>query len=281
MKLGCVIDHLIRGGIAACLALGAWAGATERITFAEISCTALGRALPVAVIAPEKPAPAGEAPVLLLLHGRGRTHRSLVDSPAARAALLAAPCYIVLPQGEDGWYIDSPARPEDRYATYLSEVMAWAEKTLPISRRPSSTGIAGWSMGGYGAVHFAETHPGHFGFVASIIGLLDYPRPETLPEGQNYHVATTHFTADPETWARFNPRNKVGALRETTLTLVLATHGFELTMNENFLATLAETQIPARVHRLAGGHEFSLVERALPLVIADAAEFFRQHAAQP
>jgi hypothetical protein len=28
------------------------------------------------------------------------------------------------------------------------------------------------------------------------------------------------------------------------------------------------------VHRLEGGHEFAVVERALPLVLADAAEAF-------
>ena len=37
--------------------------------------------------------------------------------------------------------------------------------------------------------------------------------------------------------------------------------------------------LPARVHRLEGGHEFSLVERAIPLVLADAAECFYKNAA--
>ncbi|MBI5767174.1 MAG: hypothetical protein HZA93_05215 [Verrucomicrobia bacterium] len=255
--------------------------ATERITFAEIESTALGRTLPVAVVAPEKPAPTGRAPVLFFLHGRGRTHRSLVDSPAARAALLTAPFYVVLPQGEDGWYIDSPARPADRYATYLGEVIAWAEKTLPVSRAPARTGITGWSMGGYGAVHYAEASGGRFGFVSSIIGLLDYPRAETLPEGRNYKVATARFTDDPATWTRLNPLHGIESLRGATLTLMLATRGFELTMNENFLAALAEKQLSARVHRLEGGHEFPLVERAVPLVLADAAEFFQKSSTAP
>jgi S-formylglutathione hydrolase FrmB len=136
-------------------------------------------------------------------------------------------------------------------------------------------------MGGYGAVHFAEANPGRFGFVASIIGLLDYPREANLPEGQNYQVAVQHFTADPVVWARFNPINQVETLRGAALTLVLATHGFERTMNENFLAALAAKKMPVRVHRLEGGHEFSLVERAVPLVLADATEFFQKKTATP
>ncbi len=257
------------------------AGAAERIAFGEVRSVALGRALPVAVIAPATPPTTGRAPVLYFLHGRGRHHRSLLDSEAARTALLAAPCYVVLPQGEDGWYINAPENPAARYEAYLEEVIAWAESRWPISTEPAARGIAGWSMGGYGAVRFAETHPGQFGFVASVIGLLDFPRASTLPEGQNYAVPVARFTADPATWAALNPLNGVEQLRGAALTLVLATQGFERTMNEHFLAALAARGLPARVHRLDGGHEFALVERALPLVLADAAEFFQKDPAPP
>ncbi len=267
--------------------------ASDRITFATVASPALGRSLPVAVVAPAPSAATtttttisaptaapADTPVLYFLHGRGRHHRSLVDSPAARAALLAARCYVVLPQGEDGWYIDSPAQPDARYAACLAEVIAWAERTLPVSRTPAHRGIAGWSMGGYGAVRFAQTQPEarRFGFVASIIGLLDFPRAEDLPAGQNYRVPVARFTADPAVWTTLNPLRAVAALRGSAVTLVLATRGFELTMNEHFLAALAAAAppIPARVHRLDGGHEFAVVERAVPLVLADAMAAFER-----
>jgi S-formylglutathione hydrolase FrmB len=247
--------------------------AEERVRFAALPSAALGRPLPLAVVAPAE-TPAGGAPVLFLLHGRGRHHRSLLDSAAGRTALLAARCYVVLPQGEDGWYIDSPARPADRYGSYLEEVVAWADANLPVSRDRARRGLAGWSMGGYGAVRFAQAHAGQFGFVASIIGLLDFPRAEDLPEGQNYRVPTARFTADPARWRTLNPLPAVAALRGSAVTLVLATRGFERTMNEHFLAALSADGQTARVHRLEGAHEFPVVERALPLVLADAAASF-------
>lgn len=250
--------------------------AAERITYGEVVSGALRRTLPIAVIAPVNPPVMGKAPVLFFLHGRGRTHRSLLDSEAARTALLAAPCYVVLPQGEDGWYINAPGKVEARYETYLEEAIAWAESHFPISTEPAARGIAGWSMGGYGAVRFAETHPGKFGFVASVIGLLDFPRPETMPEGQNYKVPVERFTAEFAVWAAFNPLRYVEKLHGTTITLVLASQGFERTMNENFLAALKAKGLSARVHRLDGGHEFSLVERAVPLVVAEATTFFQK-----
>jgi S-formylglutathione hydrolase FrmB len=250
------------------------ASGTERIQFHEIHSAALGRSLPVAVLAPVAKSHGESTPVLYFLHGRGRHHRSLLESATARSALLAATFYIVLPQGEDGWYIDSTAQPEARYSAYLAEVIAWAERALPISKDPGGRGIAGWSMGGYGAVRFAQTHRGDFGFVASVIGLLDFPRPATLPEGQNYQVPTNRFGDDPEAWAQLNPLRAVEKLRGTVLMLVLATRGFERTMNENFIAALETQHLSANVHWLDGGHEFSLVERAVPLVVAEATKFF-------
>lgn len=249
--------------------------ADAEIRFAEIKSAALGgRIMPVAVVVPAH-APVADARVLFFLHGRGRHHRSLLEAPAARAALLAAPFYVVLPQGEDGWYVDSPARPADRYGTYLEEVVAWAERQFPLSHSPARRGIGGWSMGGYGAVRFAETHADQFGLVSSVIGLLDFPRPETLPDGQNYHVPVPRFTGDPLVWERFNPLRDVASLRGTRVTLVLASRGFERTMNERFIAALEAQDVRPQIHRLEGGHEFSVVERGLPLVIADAAAFFR------
>ena len=56
----------------------------------------------------------GPWPVLFLFHGRGRTERSLVDDPGARETLLSAPFVTILPDGDDGWYINAPDRPADR-----------------------------------------------------------------------------------------------------------------------------------------------------------------------
>jgi len=263
------------------LLLASTLSASDRISFHQVPSAALGRTLPVTVIAPETTptaAPGREIPVLFFLHGRGRHHRSLLEPPAVpatRDALLRAPFFIVLPQGEDGWYIDSPAQPAARYNAWLEEVLAWAGRTLPVSGAAAKRGLAGWSMGGYGAVRFAQTHPGAFGFVGSVIGLLDFPRAENLPEGQNYRVPTARFTGDPAVWATLNPLTAVEALRGARITLVLATRGFERTMNENFIAALAAKQVSAEIHWLEGGHEFPLVERALPLIIDAAGRSFQ------
>ena len=255
---------------------GVSAGATDRVEFVTLSSEALGRELPLAIVRPAAEAARADevSPVLYFLHGRGRHHASLLERPAAREALLAAGYTIVLPQGEDGWYLDSPLSPQDRYETYLCEVIAWVEAHRPVRRDAAGRGIAGWSMGGYGAVRFAERNPGTFAFVGSIIGLLDFPREETLPEGQNYRVPVERFGTDPEFWRLNNPLHRVAELRGAEVSLVLAEAGFERTMNERFIEAARAAGISPRVHILVGGHQIEVVERGLTRLLADCAAVF-------
>jgi S-formylglutathione hydrolase FrmB len=265
-----------------CCGISAAVSDHPRIRTVTLTSVALNRSLPLTIVEPKREDAAArldnqeQLPVLYFLHGRGRHHASLIENEVARGALLNTPFYVVLPQGLDGWYINSPVIDEDRYETYLEEVIAWVEAHLPVRREAAGRGIAGWSMGGYGAVRFAQTHPGQFGFVASVIGLLDFPREETLPEGQNYKVPAARFGSDPEIWKTLNPLHTISRLRESAVTLVLSETGFERTMNDRFVAAAAAIGLPLRIHRLTGGHQFDVVQRAVPLVLNDAAQTFKR-----
>ncbi|MBN2293114.1 MAG: hypothetical protein JXM70_11850 [Pirellulales bacterium] len=209
-------------------------------------------------------------PWLVLLHGRGRHERSLVDELRARAALLAAPFVIVLPDGDDGWYIDSPA---GRYQEYLAEVLDLAASKFGLSDKPSRRAITGWSMGGYGCTRFVQTHAGaddnwKFALVAPIIGLLDYPSdPRSFPAGQSYPVRTTTFGDDPGDWPKFNPINQALRLRGMSILLITGDNAFDRTMNERFSRRLTELGIEHDLKILDGTHSFDMVRESLPLVI--------------
>ena len=206
-------------------------------------------------------------PVLFLLHGRGRTHRTLVDVESLRDAFLAAPFCTVFPQGDDGWYINSPVQPAARYEDYLDEVIATAGRVRPLSRAREQRAISGWSMGGYGAVRYAVRHPQDFGTVVSIIGLLDFPRPADLPEGQNYTVPVARFGADPSRWIEFDPLHEAAALRGRAVLIITAADAFDRTMNERFHAALRSLNIPHEYLVLPGAHKFDVVETSVPRVL--------------
>ncbi|MDA3926477.1 MAG: alpha/beta hydrolase-fold protein [Kiritimatiellae bacterium] len=254
---------------------------TNRIDIVSFYSEVLEKTKSFSVVLPENYDHAkSDWPVLFLLHGRGRTERSLIDDEGARSSLLEAPFVVILPDGDDGWYIDSPVRPADKYQSYTEEVVALAGTLYNLTSNPEQRALTGWSMGGYGCVYFAENHSQEFSTVASIIGLLDFPR-TGLPEGQSYDVPIDRFGDDPAVWATFNPINHVENLRDMSIYVVIADEAFDRTMNENFTNELTIAGIAHEVKVLEGGHTFAVVCTALPLVINFVAKSFKSATVLP
>jgi len=218
---------------------------------------------------------AKEHPFLMLLHGRGRNSRSLLDDPSSRKSFLDAGFVTLFPEGDNSWYLDSPANPKAKYASYLNELLELAESRYGLSKQSERRALAGWSMGGYGCVRFAQTHPGQFGSVTSIVGLLDYPRSEeAFPPGQRYPVRTEYFGADPTVWETQNPMTSADRLAGASVLLITADAAFDRTMNERFSRKLSQLGIPHELKMLDGAHSISVVHAAVPLVIEHARAAF-------
>lgn len=238
-----------------------------RIQAATFHSRTLKRAKTFCVILPSNyDRTAGPWPVLYLFHGRGRTERTLVDDKLSRQLLLDAPFVTVLPDGDDGWYIDSPVRAGDQYQTYIEEVISVADSHFNLSQQRERRGLSGWSMGGYGCMLYAETHPEQFAAVAPIIGLLDFPR-RGLPHGQTYEVPVERFGSDPKVWRRLNPLMHAAYLTKVSVLIVTADQAFDRTMNENFASRLIKLGVKYEWRSLTGKHTFNNVQRALPIVI--------------
>ena len=242
----------------------------ERLEVVTFHSNILGAAKQYAVVLPThyNTTDASNAawPVLFLFHGRGRTERTLIDDPASRVALLQAKFVTILIDGDDGWYIDSPRQPKQRYEAYTTEVINHATEQYRLSTQRSQRGLSGWSMGGYGATLFAAKHGSQFSAVAPIIGLLDFPR-RGLPAGQSYNIPIARFGKNPTIWTEFNPINHANKLKSTQLLIITADEAFDRTMNHNFANKLRELNIPFQFKQRTGGHTFDVVRKALPLVV--------------
>lgn len=205
-------------------------------------------------------------PVLFLFHGRGRTERSLVDDEKARNALLKSTFVTVLPDGDDGWYINSPVKPDDQYEDYTAEVIAHADKLYHLNSDRKYRALSGWSMGGYGCTCFAESHADGFSVLAPVIGLLDFPA-KGFPAGQSYKIPVNRFGKNPAVWANYNPVYKAGRLKNTSIFIITADKSFDRTMNQHFSGKLKELGIPHDFKMLRGSHSFEVVRQSIPLVI--------------
>ncbi len=207
---------------------------------------------------PRRPEP---YPLIVFLHGNGRNARTLLDNDATRPVLAQSPCVVLLPEGSQSWWVDSPVDPGSRYQTHLKELLDRVSDTLNVSRDAHRRALGGWSMGGFGSLRFLLAYPGIFSTWGSIVGLVNWPNPE-YPEEDNHDVPDILGPADA--WPAWNPINEVSRLQARQVFLFTGSTAFDRKMNESFAQKLGEAQILHELHVLEGGHTFELVAAALP-----------------
>ena len=116
-------------------------------------------------------------PVLYLLHGMDKRDSSFLDIGLqgtldrliARRAI--PPLIAVMIQGgprRNYWRNHGPRR----YESYVLEVQELVDRMLPTVADRSGRAIAGYSMGGYGAMNIALGHPERFSVVESWLGVF-------------------------------------------------------------------------------------------------------------
>ena len=110
-------------------------------------------------------------PVLYLLHGWAGHYtdwltRTNVADYAAQYRMI-----LVMPEGNNSWYVDSFGVTTDKYETYvLQEVMPDVDRRYRTIQARHGRAIAGLSMGGYGAIKYGLKYPATFVFAASMSG---------------------------------------------------------------------------------------------------------------
>jgi S-formylglutathione hydrolase FrmB len=113
-------------------------------------------------------------PVLYLLHGWSAHYDSWPRLTALAQYASEQQLIIITPEGNNGWYTDSATTPSDKYESYiLEELIPDVDSRLRTIRDRRGRGIAGCSMGGYGALKFGLKHPEVFSVAASMSGALD------------------------------------------------------------------------------------------------------------
>jgi S-formylglutathione hydrolase FrmB len=117
-------------------------------------------------------------PVLYFLHdgyGDGKTlaRRGVAEDALARMRNGSLPEFlIVAPDGSGSWFADSYDG-KRKFAEFLvQDLPRWTESHFRTLAQKGSRGITGISMGGYGAVKLALTHPDLYGSVSALSGAI-------------------------------------------------------------------------------------------------------------
>ena len=116
--------------------------------------------------------PAGDPPVLYLLHGLTDDDTIWLRRTSIERYVAPLGLAVVMPQAGRSFYTDEEHG--NRYWTFLSEELpALCRTFFRLSDRRADTFVAGLSMGGYGAVKWALRDPRRFAAAASLSGALD------------------------------------------------------------------------------------------------------------
>jgi enterochelin esterase family protein len=244
---------------------------------------ALHRPLPYALYLPPGYAEGTDRlPVIYLLHGAGGVGRHWLTEGYARETadkLIAehriAPMILVMPDAENSWYVDSADvnGPGD-YATAISrDLVAWIDGHYRTRAERSGRGIAGISMGGFGAFRLAFLHPEEYAAAASLSGAFwarvtpDMPvteRTDRLFNGAfGAHFSVDRFLRDaPLTLAdRLKGRADPPALYLT----VGNQDRYNLSADAVRLHDkLAAMGLPVRMDTADGDHDWDFWMRAIP-----------------
>jgi S-formylglutathione hydrolase FrmB len=164
-------------------------------------------------------------PVLYLLHGHGDAYDHWANPQRGDLVRVAEGlrAVVVMPEGASGWYANwwnggqraSPAW--ERY--HLDELIPLVEERLRIRPGRRFHAIAGFSIGGLGALYYASQRPGYFGTAAAFQGTVSIQRPEWPQafdtQGEDHREVYGDPVAQRFYWSGHNPTAMVENLRHT------------------------------------------------------------------
>lgn len=123
----------------------------------------------------------GPPPLLYLLHGLSDDHTAWPRYTAISRYAEAAGLAVVMPAVGRSVYTNEAHG--HRYWDFVSEELPTVVRSFfRVSEQPEDTFVAGLSMGGYGALRLALTHPHRYAAAASLSGGLDLRRLLEAPE---------------------------------------------------------------------------------------------------
>jgi len=241
--------------------------------FTMVSSAANARELPVLVFTPsDYDSGVARYPVLYLLHG-------VNDSPLTEQGMrsMNAPestiqqlvdfhgLIIVMPMVGNTFYLDSPKQPSVRMATYVGEELPrWVDGQYRTIAERQQRFLAGFSMGGYGAVSLLCRYPETFSVALSRAGVME------LAMGIVDHAwddaALTvdllgSYWQEPEAYHRNSCPNLLNRLadrkEEVGIVLEVGREDILLPCNQRFRDHLHRLGIPHIYAEYPGGHSWS------------------------
>lgn len=259
--------------------------ATGRAECASIQSAILHRAVPYCILLPpsfdtEK---SRRYPILYLLHGLGDNDQMLIHSGGLDLVddlwqqNKLGEFLIATPSAGASFYIDSRDGKQLYEDFFLREFMPEIEKRYRAQTGRKSRGIAGISMGGYGALHLAFRHPQLFAAVGAHSAALVEQLPNITAQNSGQlpilRVLGGAFGSpfDPAFWKENDPLTIARTANLSGLKIYFDCgsqddYGFEVGA-QALDKLLTSRHIPHEFHLYPGGHDWEYFAAHLPAML--------------
>ncbi len=210
-------------------------------------------------------------PVVYFLQGYGYkaiSKKELRDKFSSRLKMSEfAETYqmiIVIPIVGNSFYLDAPEKPENKFATYVGkEIPAFIDKQYRTIASREGRFLAGYSMGGYGAISLLCRYSDDFSIAASrggpldlafVIKDLDWDKVglglEDLLGDYWTHQENFHLNSS------FNLINHIRSRKDIGIIIEVGRDDFLYKTNARFVNRLKELDMPYIYTEYPGGHHF-------------------------
>lgn len=252
-----------------------------RMWFYRFATDAIGWQPAVNVLLPDDYHSSGRTyPVLYLFHGGGTDQDFMSwDRAGIRDMTAGKPIIVVMPDGgHAGWYsnpVSSNTGPRNWETFHIDQLLPWIEANFRTYAEYDGRAVAGFSMGGFGALKYAAKYYGHFASVSAHSGPPSLRRDfGAVANWANVSSAALDLGGgtiygvpwDEARVSADNPMEHLETYRNKRIFLVAGTSPnpvdpFDL-LNETevlagqreFRARLDEAGIPHESHEKPGGH---------------------------
>ncbi|MEG1585560.1 MAG: alpha/beta hydrolase family protein [Bacteroidales bacterium] len=227
----------------------------SRVDTIAIKSNSMDKMVKIVTIVPDVAMEGARCPVVYLLHGYSGNHHTWINiKPELTTIADREGIIFICPNGENSWYWDSPKNPQVRYETFISsELIDFADSTLPTISDRKARAITGLSMGGHGALWNAIRHKNIFGAAGSTSGGVDI-RP--FPKNWQMKEQLGPLEQNKEVWDAHTVINQVNTLKDGELALIIdcGSEDFFLEVNNKFHEQLTERKISHDYLTRPGAH---------------------------
>src|SRR5258705_2908666 len=274
------------------LGTAVWADERHKVNVETIQFKSelIGQFLPYEALLPVGYAESNKRyPVLYLLHGLFGRYDDWVTRTNLAQYATNYDLIIITPEGHDSWYTDSAGTATDKYESYfIRELISDVDARFRTIKDRRARGVAGLSMGGYGALKYGLKHPEQFAFAASISGALDPATRTDDKPGFGWYIFR------PSINAVFGPRSSQTRISNDLHQIArglspsqiasLPYLYFDCGLEDGFLATnreladiLLSKKVPHQFRQLPGAHTWAYWDQQVQEVLTLYAQLMTMH----